>query len=78
MDSSLAIAGISTGIVSIILAIFTHLKHSTCFGITIDTYSPSEIAQQTQPQNIIINTPPNTPAHTPEQNHKQYSNESSI
>jgi hypothetical protein len=70
MDS-LAIAGIVSGITGILIAVYTHVKHSSCFGITIDTYSPSEIAQQPQPQNIIINTPHNTPE-------LKHSNESSI
>jgi hypothetical protein len=76
MDA-IAIAGIVSGVSGILIAIYTHVKHSECCGFKLDTYSPNELSQQQQPSNII-NTPPNTPAHTPEQNHKQYSNESSI
>jgi hypothetical protein len=69
MDA-IAIAGIVSGISGILIAIYTHVKHSECFGFKLDTYSPSEIAQQPQPQ-IVINTPHNTPE-------LKHSNESSI
>jgi len=69
MDA-IAIAGIVSGVSGILIAIYTHVKHSSCFGITIDTYSPNELAQQPQSQ-IVINTPPNTPE-------LKHSNESSI
>jgi hypothetical protein len=74
----IAIAGIVSGISGILIAIYTHVKHSECCGLKLDTYSPNELQPQQQQPSIIINTPHNTPAHTPEQNHKQYSNESSI
>lgn len=64
MDS-LAIAAITTSIGGILIAAYTHIKHSSCCGFQLDTYTPSEL----QP-NIVINTPPNTPYHTPELKHK--------
>ena len=39
---------------ALLTAIYTHIKHSQCFGLEIDTYNPSEIP------NITI-TPHNTP-----------------
>ena len=72
MIDSLSIAALATGSISVIIALLTHLKHSSCCGLSVDTYSPSEIANQPQ---IVINTPPHTPHNTPELKH---SNESSI
>ena len=60
MIDSLVIAALTTGISGILIAIYTHIKHSSCCGFSIDTYSPNELAQQLQPQ-IVITTPPNTP-----------------
>ena len=75
MDS-IAIAGLSSGIVAIIVAIFTHLKHSECMGFKLDTYNPNELTQSTQqPQQIIVNMPP-TPHNTPEI--KKHSNETNL
>ena len=71
MDSSLAIAGIVSGLSGILIAIYTHVKHSECCGFKLDTYSPNELAQQPQ----IIISQPATPHNTPELKH---SNESSI
>jgi hypothetical protein len=66
MDS-LAIAAIITSIGGILIAAYTHVKHSSCCGFQLDTYTPSEL--QVQP-NIVISTPQNTPYHTPELKHK--------
>jgi len=72
MDS-LAIAGIVSGITGILIAIYTHVKHSECcFGFKLDTYSPSELQPQPQPTQIIVNTPIH---NTPELKH---SNETKI
>jgi len=72
MIDSLAIAGLATGISGILVAVYTHIKHSECCGFKLDTYSPNEIAHQPQ---IVINTPTHTPHNTPELKH---SNESSV
>ena len=63
MIDSLAIAGLSSSIVAILVAVFTHLKHSECCGFKLDTYSPNEL----QPQIVISQptTPHNTPQITP-------------
>ena len=39
MIDSIVITAISGSIIAIIVAIYTHIKHSKCFGIEIDTYS---------------------------------------
>jgi hypothetical protein len=70
MMDILAITALASSIGAILVAVYTHVKHSSCCGFTIDTYSPSEL----QPQ-IIVNTPYNTPHNTPELKH---SNETSI
>ena len=72
MIDSLAIAALATSISGILVAIYTHVKHSECCGFKLDTYSPSEIANQPQ---IVINTPPHTPHNTPELKH---SNQTSV
>jgi len=74
MDS-LSVAGIISGGLAIILAIFTHLKHSECMGFKLDTYNPNELQPQQQPQQIIVNMPP-TPHNTPEL--KKHSNETNL
>jgi hypothetical protein len=56
----LAIAGLSSGIVAILVAVFTHLKHSECCGFKLDTYTPNEL----QPQIVI--SQPTTPHNTPQ------------
>ena len=61
MIDSLAIAGLSSGIVAVLIALLTHLKHSSCCGLSVDTYSPSEL----QPQPQIIISQPATPHNTP-------------
>ena len=37
MENSLAITGIIAGITALIIAILTHIKRSSCFGINIQT-----------------------------------------
>jgi len=65
MIDALSITAFSSGIVAILIATFTHLKHSECCGsFKLDTYNPNENAQ---PQ-IIVSQPPtphNTPQNTP-------------
>lgn len=58
MIDSLAIAGLASGIVAVIVAAITHLKFSKCFGFELTTYSPTEMIPQ---PNIVITTPPSTP-----------------
>ena len=53
MDS-LSIVAIIAGIGGVVVAIYTHIKHSKCLGVEIDTYNPSEFP----------NAPPNTPQIT--------------
>ena len=53
MDT-VGIVAIIAGVGALLTAIYTHIKHSQCFGVVIDTYNPSEIP------NITI-TPHNTP-----------------
>ena len=52
MIDTIAIVAVIAG--ALFTAIYTHIKHSQCFGVVIDTYNPSEIP------NITI-TPHNTP-----------------
>ncbi len=56
----LVIAGLSSSIVAVLIALFTHLKHSECCGFKLDTYTPNEL----QPQIII--SQPTTPHNTPQ------------
>ena len=75
MDS-LSVAGVISGGLAVVIAIFTHLKHSECCGfIKLDTYNPNELQPQPQPTQIILNTPTHTPHPTPELKH---SNETKI
>ena len=74
MDS-IAIAGIVSGITGILIAVYTHVKHSECCGFKLDTYSQNELQPQPQPAQIIVNTPTHTPHPTPELKH---SNETKI
>ena len=53
MDT-IGIVAIIAGVGGVIIALYTHIKHSKCLGLEIDTYNPSEIP------NITI-TPHNTP-----------------
>ena len=55
MDS-LGIIGIISGVGAILIAIYTHIKHSKCFGIEIDNFEPPIIG---------------TPQATPQPIHKQ-------
>lgn len=71
MMDTIAITALASSIGAILVAVYTHVKHSSCCGFTIDTYSPSEL----QPSQVIINTPPHTPHNTPIIKH---SNETSI
>ena len=50
MDS-ISIIAIIAGCTALVVAILTHVRHSTCFGIEVDTYE--------QPQ-TTINTPETT------------------
>ena len=59
MDA-LSITAFSSGIVAILVAIFTHLRHSECCGLKLDTYTPNEL----QPQIVI--SQPTTPHNTPQ------------
>jgi len=61
MIDSLVIASLATASISVIIALLTHLKHSSCCGLSVDTYSPSEL----QPQPQIIISQPATPHNTP-------------
>jgi hypothetical protein len=72
MIDSLIIATLATSISSILVAVYTHVKHSECCGgFKLDTYSPSEL----QPQPQIIISQPATPHNTPELKH---SNQTSV
>jgi hypothetical protein len=71
MIDALAIAALATGISGILVAVYTHVKHSECCGFKLDTYSPSEIAYQPQ----IVISQPATPHNTPELKH---SNQTSV
>ena len=53
---ALSISAIIAGVGGIVIALDTHIKHSSCWGIQIDTYAPNEVAQSPQP-----NTPQTNP-----------------
>ena len=49
MDS-ISVVAIIAGVGAILIAIYTHIKHSKCFGVEIDNFPPSEIQHNTTPQ----------------------------
>ena len=58
MDA-LSVAAIIAAVGGLAVAVFTHIKHSNCYGMTIDTYEPSPPAP----------TPAPTPAPSPKETH---------
>lgn len=50
MIDPITLIAIITGIGGLIVSILTHIKHSSCFGVEIDTRTP-------QPSTPIPNTP---------------------
>jgi hypothetical protein len=52
----IGIVAIIAGVSGLVVAILTHIKHSTCCGFGIDTYDPNQtpIIQTPQPTPITI------------------------
>ncbi len=58
---ALMITAIITGLTGLSVAVFTHIKHSSCFGVTVDTRTPPTHSPTTSPVVSPINTPITTP-----------------
>ena len=56
MDA-VSITAIIAGVGGVVIALYTHIKHSKCWGLEVDTYSPNEVVQ---PQ-LVVNSQLNTP-----------------
>lgn len=51
MDA-LSISAIIAGVGGILIALYTHIKHSSCWGVEIDTYAPNEVVHSPQTPQI--------------------------
>lgn len=54
MDA-VSITAIIAGVGGIVIALYTHIKHSKCWGFEVENFNPNEVVQP------VINSQPNTP-----------------
>ena len=59
---ALLITAIITGLTGLSVAVFTHIKHSSCYGLDIETRTPPTHSPTTSPVVSPVVSPVGTPA----------------